>query len=305
VDLSFTLRGRKFTSVVGVASGTFGYGKEYEGLLDFQCVGAIYTKAVTPEPRIGNPSPRLVETSSGLLNSIGLANVGLEAFIRDKMPFLRTLSSSVVVNVAGAVNEDYEKVVETLERVDGIHGFEINVSCPNVRHGGMALGTDPRLVAKITRSLRSRTSKPLIIKLSPNVTDIGATAEAAEDEGADAVSCINTLVGMVIDIRSKSPVLPFGTGGLSGRAVLPVAVAAVYKVSRRVKIPVIGIGGISCWEDAIQHLLAGAKAIQVGSATFANPRLAQEVHEGILAWGSSEGLENAGQIGGLLRSTLV
>ena len=291
MDLSLLLRGLTISSPVGVASGTFGYAKEYEGLVDYRRIGAVYTKAVTPETRVGNPSPRLVETPAGMLNSIGLANVGVEAFIAHKMAFLRKIPSAVIVNVAGAVDSDYERVVEALEEVEGIDGFEINVSCPNVKHGGMALGTDPKLVASITRSLRSRTKKPLILKLSPNVTDIGVIAEAAEAEGADAVSCINTLVGMVIDLRTKKPVLPFGTGGLSGPAILPVAVAAVYKVSRRVKIPVIGIGGITKWEDAVQHLLAGASSVQVGSGTFANPRLAQEVHDGLLAWAWEEGVK--------------
>lgn len=291
MDLSSRIGSLVLPSPVGVASGTFGYAKEYEGLVDYRRIGAVYTKAVTPEPRIGNPAPRLVETPAGMLNSIGLANVGVEAFIAHKMPFLRKIPSSVIVNVAGAVDSDYERVVEALEEVDGVDGFEINVSCPNVKHGGMALGTDPRLVGAITRSLRGRTKKPLIVKLSPNVTDIGATAAAAEAEGADAVSCINTLVGMVIDLKTKKPVLPFGTGGLSGPAILPVAIAAVHRVSRRVKIPVVGIGGITKWEDAVQHLLAGASSIQVGCGTFANPRLAQEVHDGILAWAWEEGVK--------------
>jgi dihydroorotate dehydrogenase (NAD+) catalytic subunit len=291
MDLTLTLRGLTLASPVGVASGTFGYAKEYEGLVDYRRIGAVYTKAVTPEPRVGNPAPRLVETPAGLLNSIGLANVGVAEFIARKMPFLRKIPSAVIVNVAGAVDADYEHVVEALNEVEGVDGFEINVSCPNVKHGGLALGTDPKLVAAITRSLRARTGKPLILKLSPNVTDIGQMAEAAEAEGADAVSCINTLVGMVIDLKTKRPSLPFGTGGLSGPAILPVAVAAVYKASRRVKIPVIGLGGITKWEDAVQHLLAGASAIQVGSGTFANPRLAQEVHDGILAWAWEENLQ--------------
>jgi len=291
MDLTLTLRGLTLSSPVGVASGTFGYAKEYEGLVDYRRIGAVYTKAVTPEPRVGNPAPRLVETPAGLLNSIGLANVGVVEFIARKMPFLCKIPSAVIVNVAGAIDADYEHVVEALNEVEGVDGFEINVSCPNVKHGGLALGTDPKLVAAITRSLRARTDKPLILKLSPNVTDIGQMAEAAEAEGADAVSCINTLVGMVIDLKTKRPSLPFGTGGLSGPAILPVAVAAVYKASRRVKIPVIGLGGITKWEDAVQHLLAGASAIQVGSGTFANPRLAQEVHDGILAWAWEENLQ--------------
>lgn len=292
MDLSSSIGSLVLSSPVGVASGTFGYAKEYDGLVDYRRIGAVYTKAITPEPRLGNPSPRLVETPAGMLNSIGLANVGVRAFVSDKMAFLRKIPSAVIVNVAGAVDADYEAVVEALDPVEGVDGFEINVSCPNVKHGGMALGTDPHLVAGITRSLRARTRKPLILKLSPNVTDIAVMAEAAEAAGADAVSCINTVVGMVIDLRTKKPVLPLGTGGLSGPAILPVAVAAVYKVSRRVKIPVVGVGGITRWEDAVQHLLAGASSIQVGSGTFGNPRLAQEVHDGILAWAWDEGLRS-------------
>ena len=292
MDLTLKLRDLILANPVGVASGTFGYAKEYDSLVDFSRIGAVYTKAVTPEPRLGNPTPRLVETPAGMLNSIGLANVGVDHFITDKMPFLRKISSAVIVNVAGAVDSDYERVIEALDSVEGVDGFEINVSCPNVKHGGMALGTDPKLVGAITRSLRARTKKPLILKLSPNVTDIGSTAEAAEAEGADAVSCINTLVGMVISLKTKKPVLPFGTGGLSGPAILPVAVAAVYKVSRRVKIPVVGIGGITKWEDAVQHLLAGASSVQVGCGTFANPKLGQEVHDGIVAWAWEEGLKS-------------
>jgi dihydroorotate dehydrogenase (NAD+) catalytic subunit len=301
MDLSLKLRQLILTQPVGVASGTFGYAKEYEALVDFGRIGAVYTKAITPEPRVGNPTPRLVETHAGLLNSIGLANVGVKAFIKDKMPFLRSIPSAVIVNVAGALDSDYEQVVEALEPIDGVDGFEINVSCPNVKHGGMALGTDPLLVAALTRSLRSRTKKPLILKLSPNVTDIGAVAQAAEAEGADAVSCINTLVGLAIDLKTRKPVLPFGTGGLSGPAILPVAVAAVYKVSRRVKIPVIGVGGIVSWQDAVQHLLAGASGVQVGSGTFANPKLAQEVYDGIVAWAWEEGVKTLADFHGSCR----
>lgn len=301
MDLSLSLRGVRFPGPVGTASGTFGYAKEYESLVDFSKIAAVYTKAVTPEPRIGNPAPRLVETASGMLNSIGLANVGVEAFIRDKMPFLRTIPSKIVVNVAGSTDFDYEAVIEALEPVEGIDGYEINVSCPNVNHGGLGLGTDPTLVAAITKAIRARTQRPLIIKLSPNVTDIAAIALAAEAEGADAVSCVNTLVGMVIDLTTKKPVLPWGTGGLSGPAILPVAVAAVYKVSRKVSIPVIGLGGISRWEDAVQHLLAGASMIQVGSGTFANPALAQEVAQGIESWARREGVFTMAEIHELAR----
>lgn len=291
-DLSSRIGKSILANPVAVASGTFGYGKEYEPLVDLSLLGAIFTKAITPLPRLGNPNPRLVETPGGLLNSIGLANVGVQEFIKSKMPFLRKTGAAVVVNVAGAMESDYVEVVEALETVEGIWGYEINVSCPNVKHGGMALGTDPALVEEITKLLRTKTSKPLIIKLSPNVTDITQTALAAERGGADAVSCINTLVGLLIDIHAKKTVLPLGTGGLSGPAILPVGLAAVYRVSRKVMIPVIGIGGITSWQDAVQYLLAGASSVQVGCGTFANPRLAQEVLEGISSYASDNGLRS-------------
>lgn len=291
MDLSLSIRGQKLANPVGVASGTFGYGKEYSDLVDLSKLGAIYTKAITPLPRLGNPNPRLVETPGGLLNSIGLANVGVQEFIKGKMPFLAKAGAACIVNVAGALESDYVEVIEALEPVAGVWGYEINVSCPNVKHGGMALGTDPKLVEAVTKQLRALTNRPLIIKLSPNVTDITATAKAAENGGADAVSCINTLVGMLIDIHEKKTVLPLGTGGLSGPAILPVALAAVYRVARKVSIPVIGIGGITRWEDAVQFLLAGASAVQVGCGTFADPRLPEEVAAGIEAYARDNNLK--------------
>ena len=277
IDYSIKIGNYTFENPVGTASGTFGYGAEYKKLVDLDKIGAIYTKAVTVLPRIGNPTPRLVETPSGLLNAIGLANVGLDDFIKTKIPFLKKCKSAVIVNVAGSEAEDYKKVVQRLDDIDSVNGFEINFSCPNVKKGCLAFGTDSYSVEKLTSELRLLTSKPLIIKLTPNVTDIAQIAKAAENGGADGISCINTLLGMVIDINKKKPVLANGTGGLSGPAIRPVGVAAVYKVSRAVKIPVIGIGGINCGEDAVEYLLAGASAIQVGTGTFANPSLANEV----------------------------
>ncbi|MFH2115579.1 MAG: dihydroorotate dehydrogenase [Spirochaetota bacterium] len=322
MDLSVRIADLVMQNPVGVASGTFGYGEEYAALMDVKGLGALYTKAVTPEPRAGNPAPRLADTPAGMLNSIGLANPGLAAFIRDRLPALAhgslALGSvaakrcAVIVNVAGRTEADYLAVVETLEAQDGVDGYEINVSCPNVAHGGMAFGTDCTLVERLARRLHDSTQegahrrqdgqrRPVIVKLSPNVTDITASAKAAEAGGADAVSCINTLVGMVIDVKQKRPVLAMKTGGLSGPAIRPVGVAAVYKVSRAVSIPVIGLGGITDADDALQYLLAGASAIQVGTAIFNRPETPAEVLAGILAFMEREGLDTVGDISRLLR----
>ena len=283
------------------------------------------------EPRIGNPAPRLADTPAGMLNSIGLANPGLAAFIREKLPVLapsglasgvrptdplekasRVMNRcAVIVNVAGKTEEDYRTVVEALEAENGVDGYEINVSCPNVGHGGMAFGSDCSLVERLTRTLRDCSDagahkrpggqrRPVIVKLSPNVTDITAIAKAAEAGGADAVSCINTLVGMVIDVKQKRPVLALKTGGLSGPAIRPIGVAAVYRVSRAVRIPVIGLGGITDADDALQYLLAGAAAIQVGTAIFNRPETPAEVLAGIKDFMQREKLETASEIRCLL-----
>jgi dihydroorotate dehydrogenase (NAD+) catalytic subunit len=284
-----------------VASGTFGYGSEYEKLIDLSGLGALYTKAVTLEPRAGNDVPRIVETPSGLLNSIGLANVGVEAFLAEKMPYLAKLPCAVVVNVAGATEDEYVKVTEALEASEHVWGYEVNVSCPNVSHGGMAFGTDPAVLEGLTARVRSVTERPVIVKLTPNVTDIAVTARAAEAGGADAVSCINTLVGMAIDVSAKRAVLPAKTGGLSGPAVRPVGVAMTWRVKRAVSIPVIGIGGIMCAEDALQYLLAGASAVQIGTANFVDPSVAAKVREGIEEFCRREGVERVSDIHRLLQ----
>jgi dihydroorotate dehydrogenase (NAD+) catalytic subunit len=290
MDLSITIGKKKLANPVGVASGTFGYGSEYEQLFDFSSIGALYTKAVTLSPRAGNDIPRIVETPSGILNSIGLANVGVERFLMEKMPFCETLPCAVIVNVAGSTRDEYVSVVERLEQSETIFGYEINISCPNVKHGGMAFGTDPKLVAELTADLRSRTQRPLIVKLTPNVTDITVIARAAQAGGADAVSCINTLVGMAIDVDAKRPVLPLKTGGLSGPAIRPVGVAATFAVSRAVSIPVIGIGGIASGRDALEYLLAGASAIQIGTANFVDPSTASQVLSAIRSFAEREKL---------------
>jgi dihydroorotate dehydrogenase (NAD+) catalytic subunit len=301
-DLSVKIGSKTLPNPIGVASGTFGYGREYEELLDLADIGAIFTKAVTLEPRGGNVPPRLVETPSGILNSIGLANVGVDKFITDKLPFLRTIPCAVVVNVAGSTEDEYHQVIQKLEAAadDGIWGYEVNVSCPNVKHGGLAFGTDPVQIERLTSSLRKLTARPLIIKLTPNVTDITVIAKAAEAGGADAVSLINTLVGMVIDVKKKRPVLGAKTGGLSGPAVRPVGVALTYRASRAVSIPVIGMGGISNTDDALQYMLAGASAVQIGTANFVDPQTPRNVLAGIRKYCEEEGVASVNDIRGLM-----
>lgn len=289
VDLSLKIRSLVLKNPVGVASGTFGYGSEYEKLMDLSRLGAIYSKAVTLAPRSGNSVPRIVETPSGMINSIGLANPGVDAFLSGKVDEMRGYGTAVIVNVAGSTEEEYVCVTERLEEAEGIDGYEINVSCPNVKSGGLSFGTDPFQVERLTKSLRKLTNRPLILKLTPNVTDITSIAKAAEVGGADAVSCINTLVGMVIDTKAMKPVLAMNTGGLSGPCIRPVGVACVWKVARAVKIPVIGLGGIMCADDAIQYLLAGASAIQVGTGTFVDPRIPLDTLLGIEAYIAEKG----------------
>ncbi len=281
MDLSVKIGNEKLATPVCVASGTFGYGSEYESLVDFPSMGAIFTKAITLEPRPGNDIPRIIETPSGLLNSIGLANVGVEVFLSEKMAFLAKLPCAIIPNVAGSTEDEYVKVIEQLEISSEIFGYELNISCPNVKKGTLAFGTDPGMVEGLTKKIKTLTDKPVIIKLTPNVTDISVIARAAENGGADAISCINTLVGMVIDTQTKNPVLPAGTGGLSGPAIRPVGVAMTYKVSRAVSIPVVGIGGIMSADDALQYFLAGASAIQVGTANFIDPTTTKNILRGI------------------------
>jgi dihydroorotate dehydrogenase (NAD+) catalytic subunit len=281
MDLKVKIGNLTMKNPVGTASGTFGFGEEYNELFDLSRLGAIYTKALTPSPRDGNAVPRLTETPSGILNSIGLANPGIEKFLTDKVPFLQTLNCSVILNVSGSTEDEYIKVIEKTDHLDCIDGYEINISCPNVKHGGLAFGTDPVQVENLTARLRKLTGKPLIVKLTPNVTDISVIAKAAESGGADSLSCINTVRGMVIDTKKKKSVIPAGIAGLSGPAIRPVGVAAVYTVSRAVNIPVVGLGGIMCADDALQYLLAGASAIQVGTGLFVDPQLPLKVLDGI------------------------
>ena len=308
-DLNVAIGPLTLPNPVGVASGTFGYGQEYRELIDIDRLGALYTKAVTLEPREGNPPPRLTETPQGLINSIGLANPGLDAFLREKLPYLQTLACKIIVNVAGSTEDDYLAVVEGIESSlqpraacdrSGIDGYEINVSCPNVAHGGMSFGTDPALIERLTARIRRLTHRALIVKLSPNVTDIAEVAKAAEAGGADAISCINTLVGMAIDTESCRPLIARGTGGLSGPAIRPVGVACTWKVAHAISIPVIGLGGISSASDALEYLLAGAVAVQVGTALFADPRSPLAILDGIAEWMKRKGVRRTKDIASLL-----
>ena len=265
---------------VMTASGTFGYGDEFSSFFDLNALGAIIVKTVTMHPRPGNAPPRIAETPGGMLNSIGLQNVGIDLFLKQKLPFLRTLTTPLLVNIAGKSVEEFADLAKRLSDADGTAAIELNISCPNVA-GGLDFGTDPRLTYEVVRSVRQATPLPVIPKLSPNVTDVTVIARAAADAGADALSLINTIVGMVIDLDSRRPKLPGATGGLSGPAIRPVAVRMVWEVAQVVKTPIIGIGGIMTGNDAVEFLLAGATAVQVGTANFLDPLAPMKVLAGI------------------------
>jgi len=270
VDLSIKIKEVKFKNPVLTASGTFGFGEEAAELYDINQLGGIITKTVTLKEKLGNPPPRVVETPSGMLNSIGLANPGIENFLKNKSDFLKKLKTNVIINIAGESIEDYVKLVRILDKEDWFSGYEVNLSCPNVQKG-ILFSSDAKLTRRITEKLRENTDKLLIIKLSPNVTDIGAIAIAAEKGGADSVSLINTLIGMAVDIKSRKPILGYTTGGLSGPAIKPVALAKVNEVKKRLRIPIIGIGGISDYKDALQFFITGASMVQIGTANFVDP----------------------------------
>ena len=280
-DLSVKVAGVRFSNPVLVASGTFGYGEEYSSLIDLSKLGGIITKSITLNPREGNPPPRTVETPSGMLNAIGLANVGVENFIKEKLPFLRKLGTRVIVNVAGSTIGEYVKVVKRLSRCRGIDMLEINISCPNVKEGGLDFGSRPQSAYACIKQIKDHTSYPIIAKLSPNVTNITEIACAVEEAGADAISLINTLVGMAIDVEKRKPILGNVTGGLSGPAIKPVALAMVWKVAKVTELPVIGIGGIMNTQDALEFLLAGACMIQVGTGNFVEPQISVKIVNGL------------------------
>lgn len=288
-ELALRIGSLTLKNPVLTASGTFGYGLEFEGLLDVNELGGICTKGLSLAPRPGNPPPRLAETPSGMLNAIGLENVGVERFISEKVPRLEGLDCAVIANIFGETVEQYRELAERLEPVGRVDALEINISCPNVKAGGISFGRDPALAAEVTRAVRRATSKPVIVKLSPNVADITEVGRAVEAEGADAVSAINTFTGMLIDLKSRRPLLGNLTGGLSGPAIKPVAVRMVYECYRALKIPIIGIGGIMSAEDAVEFFMAGASAIQVGTATFTDPSAAGRVVADLGRWMAENG----------------
>jgi dihydroorotate dehydrogenase (NAD+) catalytic subunit len=300
VDLAPRLPGAlRLKNPVMTASGTFGYGTEYARLVDVERLGAVISKAVTLRPREGNRQPRIAETPAGMLNAIGLQNVGVQAVIREKAPIWARWSVPVVVNVAGFTIDEYVQVAELLDGVPGVAGLELNISCPNVQSEGETFGLQCEPAAAVTRAVREATDLPLIVKLSPNVTDVVAIALAVAEAGADALSLINTIPGMVIDLKTRRPYLANRTGGLSGPAIRPIAVRMVYEVARAVSVPVVGIGGIATAEDALQFLMAGATAVEVGTATFANPGAALAVVDGIQAFLEREGVRDVSEMVGV------
>ena len=301
-DLQVRIGSLELRNPVMTASGTFGYAREFSNLVNLHRLGGIIVKGISLQPRPGNPPPRIVETACGMLNAIGLENVGVDRFITEKMPYLNGLGTPVVVNVLGDSVEEYGEIAHRLDGVEGISALEVNISCPNVKKGGVAFGTVPEMAATVTSKVRQATSLPLIIKLSPNVTDIVLMARAVEDAGADAVSLINTLIGMAIDTRTRSPRLANVIGGLSGPAIKPVALRMVWQVAGAVSIPVIGIGGITTADDALEFLLAGATAIQVGTANFYDPSAPEKIIQGIKDYLQQQGEQNVRDIIGTLQT---
>ena len=289
---------RMATPIMG-ASGTFGFGMEYEDFLDLADVGAVVSKGITPKPRAGNGGVRIAETPAGMLNSIGLENPGIEVFCRDILPEAAKLPTSFIVNISAGTAEEYGEMAQMLD-VDGVDGIEVNISCPNVKEGGIVFGTDPVQAARVTQEVKKHTKKPVIVKLSPNVTDITQMARAVEEAGADAVSLINTLTGMAIDVEKRQPLLGNITGGLSGPAVKPIALRMVYQAAQAVSIPVIGMGGIQTGEDVAAFLLVGASAVEIGAENFANPRAVVEAAEGLDAYLERQGIEYARDLTGAL-----
>jgi dihydroorotate dehydrogenase (NAD+) catalytic subunit len=300
VNLEVSIGNLKFKNPVMTASGTFGYGSEFDDFIDVSGLGGIILKGTTIEPREGNPYPRMAETPSGMLNSVGLQNKGIEYFEKSIYPKVSGYDTNVIVNINGSLIEDYIALAERVNKLEKINAIELNISCPNVKMGGMAFGTDPGSAREVTREVRKVYSKILIVKLSPNVTNIVDFARIAEEEGADSVSLINTLLGMSVDINTMKPSLATITGGLSGPAVKPVALRMVWQVSRAVSIPVIGTGGIMSTNDAIEFFLAGARAIEVGTASFIDPQISLKIVEGISNYLTDKGFNDISEITGLI-----
>lgn len=295
-EMKVNIAGVEWKNPVTTGSGTFGFGREYSEYFDLSELGAVCLKALSAKPRLGNPSPRIAETTKGVLNSVGLQNPGAEAFIEKELPRLRKYDTKLIANLCGASVEDYTEVAQILD--DKVDMFELNISCPNVKEGGMAFGTNPKMVEEITQKVKAVSKVPLIVKLSPNVTDITEIARAAEAGGADAVSLINTLLGMKIDINTRRPILHNNMGGLSGPAVKPVAVRMVYQVRKAIKLPIIGMGGITSAEDAIEFMLAGANAIAVGTAGLVDPYAWVKVIKGIESYLNKNNIADVNDIVG-------
>ncbi len=299
--LGISLCGIEFQNPVLAASGTYAYGIEFESVADLDAIGGIVVKGLSREPIRGNAPPRLWEANCGMLNSVGLQNIGARAFLREKLPQLRRFRTKVIANVFGYVTEDYGEVVRILEDGDGLAAYELNVSCPNTKHGGMFFSHDPILLAEVVSSVRALTRRPLIVKLSPNVARLEPIARAAQDSGADAISLVNTFVSLAIDARSRRPRLGNGFGGLSGPAIKPIALRMVYEVSQAVRIPVIGLGGIQNGTDAAEFLIAGARAVQVGTASFWDPSAPQRIARELEEFVRTESLANVSELTGTLK----
>jgi len=301
IDLSVQIGALKLKNPVLTASGTFGYGTEYNDFYDVSQLGGIVTKTITRNPRAGNPMPRIAETPAGMLNSIGLANVGVDRFIQEKLPELQSLDTKVIVNVAGSTIEEYLEVVEMVQDHPRADALEINISCPNVKQGGLAFGTEPQITQSLVSKIRDKTVKPIVVKLTPNVTDIVSIAKAAVDGGADALSMINTVLGMRVDVHTKRPLIARKVAGLSGPAIKPIALAKIYQVSKAVNIPIIGMGGIMTWEDALEFLLVGATAVQIGTLSFVEPDGPIQVIEGLKKYCEDEKIASITEVlGGMI-----
>lgn len=302
VQMGVVISGLTLKNPVMAASGTFGYGEEYADYLNLSRLGAIVVKGLSLEPREGNPPPRIMETASGMLNAVGLQNVGVRAFIDDNLPSLRGIDSAVITNIFGESVEEYVRVAEILNNAEGVAALEVNISCPNVKKGGVAFGSDPLLAGEVTQAVKGVSKLPVIVKLTPNVTDITEIARSVEAAGADALSLINTLTGMSIDIEKGVPHLKNITGGLSGPAIKPVALRMVWETVNAVSIPVIGIGGIMTASDALEFLIAGARAVQIGTANFINPSVAAEVVDGIEQYLAERGIGSINDLIGSLKT---
>ncbi len=299
-DLTVDIGGLTLKNPVMTASGTFGYAREFSNYMDLDRLGGIVVKGLSLKPVKGNPPPRIVETDCGMLNAIGLENVGLDAFERHKLPFLRNLDPPLIANIYGKTVDDYAALAERLETLDGVKGVEVNISCPNVKEGGIAFGSDPKLVNEVIGAVRARTAKHLMVKLSPNVTDIALIARVAEDAGADALSAINTVTGMAVDLATRRPRLANVTGGLSGPAIKPIALRMVWQTAQAVKIPVIGVGGIMSATDALEFMMVGATAVQVGTANFVRPDSTTRIIDGMAQWLKKNGIDDVKQLIGSL-----